>query len=68
MCKDYQCMVVGIYPVTVVWWMVALTRGLIRGVPMMAESLHTYINTNGGHSRNFLLINWIVSGWKFTWK
>ena len=59
-------MVVGINPATVEWWWVAVTRGLIRGVPMMAEYLYT--NTNGGHSRNSLRINWIVSAWKFTWK
>ena len=41
-------MVVGINPVTVEWWWVALTRGLIRGVSMMAESLHT--NTDGRHA------------------
>ena len=33
-------MMVGINPVTVEWRWVALTSGLIRGVPMMAESLH----------------------------
>ena len=57
---------VGINHVTVECWFVALTRGLIRVVPMMAESLHT--NTDGGHSRNSLRINCIVSAWKFTWK
>ena len=66
MCEDYQCMVVGINPVTVEWWWVALTRGFIRDVPVMAKSLHT--NTNGGHSRNSLHIIWIVSAWKFSWK
>ena len=34
-------MVVSINPITVEWRWVALTRGLIRDVPMMAESLHT---------------------------
>ena len=34
-------MVVSINPITAELWWVALTRGLIRGVPMMAESQHT---------------------------
>ena len=68
MCYDYQCMVVGINPVTVEWWWVAVTRGLKRGVLMMAESPHTNTYTNGGHSRTSLCINWIVPAWKFTWK
>ena len=41
-------MVQGINPVTVEWWWVALTRGLIRGVSMTG-SLHT--NTDGETSR-----------------
>ena len=39
-------MVVGINPVIVEWWWGTLTRGLIRGVPMMAES-----NTDKRHDR-----------------
>ena len=39
-------MVVGINPVIVEWWWGTLTRGLIRGVQMMAES-----NTDRRHDR-----------------
>ena len=48
-------MVVGINLVTLEWWWVALTLGLIRGVLMIAESLHTDIitNTDGCHAHTW---------------
>ena len=42
---------VGIGPVTVEWWWDSLTRGLIRGVPIMAGA---FVYRNGLNYRNGL--------------